>query len=95
MKSQEGGIGFWWSLQHPNSNYLLYVSVYIGKRCLVYKSFSLGSLNACYDKISITERVQKLENSNWKSNSNSINLKYSVYIGVRGVLYIRAYPRLA
>ena len=84
MKSQEGGIGFWWSLQHPNNNYLLYVSVYIGKRCLVYKSFSLGSLNACYDKISITE----FQNSNSKFNPNSINLKYSVYIGVRGALLL-------
>ena len=83
MKSQEGGIGFGDPCNILTySNYLLYVSVYIGKRCLVYKSFSLGSLNACYDKISITE----FQNSNSKFNSNSINLKYSVYIGVRGAL---------
>ena len=40
-----------------------------------------------------------MQNSNSKFNSNSINLKYSVYIGVRGAIFIiviiRVFPRLA
>ena len=70
----------------------MYVSVYIGKRCLVFKSFSLGSLNVSLVNDQIKNLNTEFKNSNSKSNTNSINLKYSVYIGVRGVLYLRAFP---
>ena len=86
MKSQEGGIGF-----GDPCNILIvviyYMFLYTLVRGVLYiRAFPSARLMHVmnYDKISITE----FQNSNSKFNSNSINLKYSVYIGVRGALLL-------